>query len=247
MIKNILFVILILGIFMFWTQALQAKFGHIETTAIENPVVVELFTSQSCSSCPPADKVLGELAQNPNVIALGFHVTYWNHLHWKDTLSQEFSTERQRRYAAYRRSSRVYTPQMIVNGAQEFVGSNRDRLNKALQNTQPIAKIDLERTAENAVAINLPALSNDGNLNYTLRLFGVRSTESVKITRGENRGRSVTYHNGVLHQNVLDSWLGDADHRITQIPMDDRIDHIVVLAQAGGYGEIIAAGKLSLR
>ena len=111
----------------------MARFVDVDAGASQSPVVVELFTSQSCSSCPPADRNLGKLSENPNVIALGFHVTYWNHLHWEDTLSNEFSTKRQRSYAAAFRNGRVYTPQMVVNGEQEFVGSNGSKVNAALK------------------------------------------------------------------------------------------------------------------
>src|ERR1700736_1842766 len=91
----------------------------------ERPIVVELFTSQGCSSCPPADALLAELAQRPDVIALGFHIDYWDDLGWKDPLSSPAATARQRDYARQFGRRQVYTPQLVVDGAEEAVGSDR--------------------------------------------------------------------------------------------------------------------------
>src|SRR5216684_6783440 len=90
------------------------------------PVVVELFTSQGCSSCPPADALLGELAKKGEVVALGFHISYWDSLGWKDPLSSPSSTERQKAYARRLGDGRVYTPQMVVDGTSQMVGSDRE-------------------------------------------------------------------------------------------------------------------------
>lgn len=246
MIKNIALFTAILGLIMAWTSALQARFGAIDAEAIKSPVVVELFTSQSCSSCPPADKLFSELAQNPNVIALGFHVTYWDHLSWKDTLGQTFATDRQRSYSRQNRTNKTYTPQMIVNGANEFVGSNTGKLNAALKSEQPIAPIEIDKMADNVAKIHLPALKNDGALNYTVRIFGVKNQTPVEIQRGENRGKSVNYHNAVVFEQSLGSWLGKAEDKIVTLPVDSNIDHFVILAQSGGFGQIVAAGKADL-
>jgi hypothetical protein len=109
----------------------------------QNPVVVELFTSQGCSSCPAADKNLADLiekaeAKGQLIIGLSFHVDYWNYIGWKDPYSKSDFTERQRKYASHLNSESVYTPQMIVNGEKEFVGSDKSsattQITKALQN-----------------------------------------------------------------------------------------------------------------
>src|SRR5579863_6180669 len=93
--------------------------------AAPRPVVVELFTSQGCSSCPPADALLAELAKQDGVIALGFHISYWNGLGWKDPLSSEASTDRQKAYAGRFNGGQVYTPQIVVDGTAEMIGSDR--------------------------------------------------------------------------------------------------------------------------
>lgn len=231
---------------MVWAQSLRAQFGSIDMQSVTAPVVVELFTSQSCSSCPPADKLLGELSQNPNVITLGFHVTYWDHLNWKDTLGQEFSTQRQSNYSAFRRADRVYTPQMIVNGEREFVGSNTGKLSDALRSAKPLKPIAIEKLADNVVKLNLPSMKGDKALNYTLRVFGVKNSSPVQIQRGENQGKDVIYHSAVLSEQNLGAWMGEAEEKIVSIPIDADIDHIVILAQSGGFGPIVAAGKTGL-
>src|SRR5260221_12724574 len=103
------------------------------------PVVVELFTSQGCSSCPPADALLGELAKKSEVLALGFHISYWDSLGWKDPLSSKSSTERQKAYARRFSDGRVYTPQMVVDGVSEMVGSDREAVQGALRGPRPAA------------------------------------------------------------------------------------------------------------
>ena len=228
-----------IGALTFWTSSLRAQFGNLESDAIDKPVVVELFTSQSCSSCPPADKNLAKLSENPNVIALGFHVTYWNHLHWEDTLSHEFATKRQRAYSNYKRSSRVYTPQMIINGDEEFVGSRSGVLNRALGRAKKVEPIKISDNGD-SLNVTLPDLK-DGN--YTLWLAGTKDTHTQEIPSGENRGRTVTYHNAVLHYEKAGNWDGSAQELSVNKPGGD-IDRYVILAQESGHGPIKAAGKL---
>lgn len=244
MIKNSIAIAILALSALFWANSLNARFASLNTDEIKHPIVVELFTSQSCSSCPPADSLLAELAENPNVIPLAFHVTYWNHLHWEDTLSQEFSTNRQRGYQRTLQTRSIYTPQMIVNGKHQFVGSNRNDFNAAIRKTKPLQTIKLMKTAENVIEVTLPKMREDGHLNYTLTLLGTKATETVTMQRGENRGRKVTYTNAVQYIQPLGSWIGNPDTRIITIPPNLDIDSLTLLAQAGGYDEIVAAGRL---
>src|SRR5712671_6375700 len=103
------------------------------------PVVVELFTSQGCSSCPPADALLGELAKKGEVLALGFHISYWDSLGWRDPRSSKSSTERQKAYARRFSDGRVYTPQIVVDGSSEMVGSDREAVLDAVRAARPAA------------------------------------------------------------------------------------------------------------
>src|SRR5437764_7545823 len=121
---------------IFAAGALTASNGAAAET---RPVVIELFTSQGCSSCPPADRLLGELAQRPDVIALGFHIDYWDHLGWKDPLSSPAATRRQRDYALQFGRMQIYTPQLVVDGTGEAVGSDRAAVLAALRQAKPEA------------------------------------------------------------------------------------------------------------
>ena len=112
-------------------------FMSSRASADPRPVVVELFTSQGCSSCPPADALLGELARREDVIALGFHISYWDGLAWKDPFSSQSSTDRQRAYSRLFHLGQVYTPQMVVDGAREMVGSDRANVLAAVHDARP--------------------------------------------------------------------------------------------------------------
>lgn len=179
----------------------------------------------------------------PGVIALGFHVTYWDHLGWKDTLSQDFSTARQKAYAAVRRTSRVYTPQMIVNGGEEFVGSNTARLKRAIETASALAMINLSQDS-NAVTAQLPALPGS---SYTLWLFGVKNHLIQPIGGGENGGRRVSYSQAVIYAQNLGHWNGAADIRSFSLgSLPENVDRLVVTAQENEYGPLKGAGTIVL-
>lgn len=211
------------------------------------PIVLELFTSQSCSSCPPADKILDELADSDeNIIALSCNVTYWNHLHWEDTLSQDFCTTRQRNYVNGFGKRSAYTPQLVINGEYEMVGSRGRKINKTIddiKNSDGLKRISLERDNKN-LTINLPTLSKSQYV-VTLLHHGARHTQS--IPSGENRGRTVNYTNPVQAIEILGTW--DGEGNVATYDLNDVVDSkaIVVLVHKGSpTGEIVAAGKLIL-
>lgn len=233
----LLCLVLAVGLFMAG-RSLQAL-----ETLVNGPVVVELFTSQSCSSCPPADALLGEISQKPGVIALGFHVTYWDHLHWKDTLSKDFSTDRQRQYSWARGSSRVYTPQMIVNGQAEFVGSNRGALNAALRKAKPVLPIEAKRSGD-TITLSLPEAPKG---TYALRLFATADKITQPIKSGENGGRTVTYTHPVMAEKNLGAWDGHAGTKIVSFTPETPATRIVILAQTNEYGPIAGAVSMELK
>ncbi len=213
----------------------------------QSPVVLELFTSQSCSSCPPADKILNKLANdNSNIIALSCNVTYWNHLHWEDTLSKQFCTERQRSYAHSFNSKRVYTPQIVINGQHEMVGSregaikntiNKESLNKAIK---PIL---LSLSGDN-LEIKLPETL--GNDSYALLLIPHDAKHTQAIPSGENRGRTVQYTNPVQNIISLGTWDGTGKKITYDVSNINNAKGFVVLAQKNGItGPITAAGKIN--
>ena len=211
-----------------------------EINNIDQPVVVELFTSQSCSSCPRADEMLKSLSENKHVIPLAFHVEYWNYLHWTDTLSRPFSEARQRSYALDMSGNRrVYTPQMIMNGADEFVGSREDKVYQALKKAKAIKLLDLS-LAQGELTINgLDLFTRD---DYHIWLFGTKNYHHQDIKSGENRGRSIGYSHAVLYQRDL----GQIKSANLKEDVSDwsEADHFVVLLQKGAYGEIVAAGRI---
>ncbi len=171
--------------------------------------VVELFTSQGCSSCPPADKILTKLNQKPGVLVLAWHVDYWDYLGWKDTLGVTGATERQRSYAAGFKSASVYTPQAVVNGAAGMVGSKESAIKNALGNVPfPGVSVSLKRTGD-GVTVSLPKAELNG-ASTIVELINFAPESVVEIERGENAGESVIYQNAVRKITKLGAWNGDA-------------------------------------
>ncbi|MEM7617915.1 MAG: DUF1223 domain-containing protein [Pseudomonadota bacterium] len=209
------------------------------------PIVVELFTSQSCSSCPPADKVLGKLAkENDNVIALSCHVTYWNHLHWEDTLSQNFCTERQRGYVVSLDSRGPYTPQTVINGRYEMIGSQEGKVRKSIQNIdKPLKNIPLTHDSD-SLNIFLPELPKNQYV-VTLATYGDKHTQA--IPSGENRGQTVEYTNPVTKLIPLDTWDGTkGTMELGSVEFEGEKNLVVLVHERSASGPIIAAGQLSL-
>tara|TARA_B100001989_G_C24550931_1_gene474650 strand:+ start:5952 stop:6677 length:726 start_codon:yes stop_codon:yes gene_type:complete len=230
--------ILICGLFVI---LLYSQNAYSETIKSDHYIVAELFTSQGCSSCPPADKVLASFASHDNIIALGFHVAYWDHIGWKDTLSREFSDIRQHGYANSFGTKRVYTPQMIVNGEIEFVGSRKLDAQKALNKAskRPIRSIMLVKHGD-VIQISLPEMDNTPSSH--IWAFGYKKEWTQNIKRGENHGKSVRYVNSVLTYDNIGRWNGQP--KTLHVDTKEGIDGIAVLVQNGGYGQIIAAGKI---
>ncbi|MEM7619388.1 MAG: DUF1223 domain-containing protein [Pseudomonadota bacterium] len=215
--------------------------------------VVELFTSQGCSSCPPADAYLGILSKRKDVIALTFHVDYWDYLGWKDTFASSLHSKRQRAYAKHRGDKQVYTPQIVLNGQSYHVGSYKVEVDRAIAKSQTFVRktflpISWTRT-DLGVQVTLTAGENSAVKNGILWLALVRSSQSVDIKRGENSGRNITYYNVVRSLTQLSTWNGDS--MIVTIPEkdygNDDIDKIVVFLQERIAGPIIAAAEIQTK
>jgi hypothetical protein len=170
------------------------------------PVMVELFTSEGCSSCPPADVLLSKLDQQPingvEIIVLSEHVDYWNSLGWQDPFSSADFSERQRAYGDAFRTSSVYTPQMIVDGQQQFVGSDERRAHAAIVKAakEMRARVELQLTSTKELSVNiidLPPLTQDDTAEVLLAV--TESNLSSEVPRGENAGRSLK-HTAVVRQ-----------------------------------------------
>lgn len=172
--------------------------------------VVELFTSQGCNSCPPADSVLMELSKKDDVIALGYHVDYWDYLGWKDTLGSRRFTERQYGYASSFGARTVYTPQAVVNGRADFNGASRNKILGALEtmgkNGQGMsATISVSRQG-NAITMDVDGAHGEKEVHLVLVTFA--KTQPVKIERGENRGKTILYTNPVTRVQTIGMWHG---------------------------------------
>jgi hypothetical protein len=209
--------------------------------AQDAPVVVELFTSQGCSSCPPADAFLTDLARRMrDVLPLAFHVTYWDSLGWKDPYSLAAATERQRDYARTLGQDGVYTPQMIVDGTEGFVGSDRsgglDAIVRAARNRPPPVPVALSREGESLV-ISVGA----GAGKARVLLVGFDPAHETHIGRGENSGRTVSESNIVRSLATVSVWSGVP---LTLRPPPPLGEAAAVLLQADN-GRIIGAARLN--
>ncbi len=211
----------------------------------DGPVVVELFTSQGCSSCPPADAFLAELANRDDIIALALHVDYWDYIGWADTFANPAFTARQHAYAHTAGSTVVYTPQMVIGGVDHVVG------------TQPMDVVDritAHREAANPVTVE--AVPAQGGWQVRASWTGASTDmpamvvqvvtylpmQEVEITRGENAGLSTAYHNIVQSWQAVAEWSG-ADAFEAQVTAAGDMPHVVIV-QASGHGAILGAARL---
>jgi hypothetical protein len=208
----------------------------LPANADTRPVVVELFTSQSCSSCPPADALLGELARRGDVVALGYHISYWDGPGWKDPFSSQSSTDRQRTYARLFDLGQVYTPQMVVDGAREMVGSDRKEVLAAVRDARPETIAPVTFAADRrSVAIG----AGDGRGNVLLVRFAQKRT--TRVAGGENARRTLQDTNGVEMLASLGSWNGSALSFAIDPPADG--EGIAVLVQSP-TGQMLGAAAL---
>jgi hypothetical protein len=206
--------------------------------AQESPVVVELFTSQGCSSCPPADAFLTDLArQRRDVLPLAFHVTYWDHSGWKDPYSLDVATARQREYARHLNEDGVYTPQMVVDGTTGFVGSSRSQGLAAIDGaTHKPVPVSLARDGQDLL-IKVGA----GTGQARVLLVGFDPAHETQIGRGENSGRKLLESNIVRSLTPIAAWTGAAVALHQAPPAGEAF---AVLLQAED-GRIIGAARLN--
>jgi len=219
-----------------------ASFFASPALANDQPVVVELYTSQGCSSCPPADAYLHKLAERGDVIALALHVDYWDYIGWKDSFgSPEWST-RQRDYAKSADRTMVYTPQMIINGADHVVG-NRPKDVDALVRAHKAKPLPVAlRVARDGKQLRISAEGAASGGPFMVQLVRFKAKETVKITRGENAGRTLSYANIVTEIKTLRTWNGRNALNIETVMSGDQPG--VVLIQKEGVGPVVAAARV---
>ncbi len=218
------------------------------------PVVIELFTSQGCSSCPPADKLLAEIGRRPGLLTLSYSVDYWNYLGWHDTLSSPANSERQREYGRKRGDGSVYTPQAVIDGLLHVNGSNEAAIEMAVRNATErlrAAKVPVAMHAEgDTLVIGVGAAPEGSNQrDATVWLVAAKDQETVSITRGENRGKTLSYHHPVREVSPVGMWKGEA--MALRLPLKDlKIrggDYLVALLQVENSGPILGAAQFQPR
>jgi len=222
-------------------------------------VVLELFTSQGCASCPPADELLSELAKDPEVLALTLAVDYWDYIGWKDTLAKHGHSVRQRAYAELRGDRMIYTPQIVVDGLVAAKGNSKDSIARALKKAHelgPVLTVPVSLALNGSeLLVDLAAMTGGPGtrapVTADIWICPVSRSQSVAIGRGENAGKTVTYTNVVRGWIRVGPWTGDAQNyrvdlsRIAQ----EGVDQVVVLVQTGSPGTpgaIIGASRISL-
>jgi hypothetical protein len=218
--------------------------------AAEPRAVVELFTSQGCSSCPPADKIIGELAKDPSIIALSMPIDYWDYLGWKDTLADSRFSARQKAYSHMFSDRGVYTPQVIVNGSAHVIGSDRAGIEGAIGDTK---KADGVTLSGKQINVSVAASGKGPSaMHGEVWICSVTREIPISIGRGENRGREITYHNVVRNLLKVGDWNGSSGSwtvPLENISHDDGVDAAVVYLQDGNRdrpGPMLGAAYTSL-
>jgi hypothetical protein len=212
--------------------------------------VIELFTSQGCSSCPPADRILGELARNPDILALSLPIDYWDYIGWRDTLASPIFTARQKAYADASGQNQVYTPQAIINGLKDAVGSDRNAVELAAQETLGsggVMSVPLDVSSNgSAINISVGAAPAGAPVEAGVYLLAIAHSQTVKVQRGENAGATLTYANVVRAIVKIGEWRGakldlTADEALAHIDGADSFAIIVQAGQRAAPGPMLAA------
>jgi hypothetical protein len=241
---------------------LLPAFGVQAQTVSEKPkvVLVELFTSEGCSDCPPADALLRKIhgaktATGQLVVGISEHVTYWNRLGWADPFSQDTFTDRQNGYGASLGLDSVYTPQMVVNGREQFVGSDRNSLERALlrEQAQPqLADVRIASSSVEGSSVRLTFSVAGDRLSHGADVFAVLTDDldQSNVLRGENSGRSLT-HVAVARTMAKVGKVQNGEQQTVQLLLpttfhEKRGHHAVVFVQAAGQGAVLGADSVAL-
>ncbi|MGB8399498.1 DUF1223 domain-containing protein [Bradyrhizobium sp.] len=241
-----------------WSGALGvcAIIAIIRPAHADPRAVVELFTSQGCSSCPAADEIIGELAKDPSVIALSMPIDYWDYLGWKDTLADARFSARQKAYSRMRGDRDVYTPQVVVNGSAHVIGSDRAGIDGAINDTQRadgVMSVPVTMTlAGKRINVVVEASKAPTSARGEVWICSVSKAIPILIGRGENRGREVTYYNVVRNLVKVGDWNGSSGS--WSVPLEDisgeGVDAAVVYVQNGNRdkpGPMLGAAFAPLR
>jgi hypothetical protein len=212
--------------------------------------VIELFTSQGCNSCPRADKLFADMAQRDDIVALAYHVTYWDYLGWRDTLGSKENTDRQYGYMRALGAGSVYTPQVVVNGQVHVNGANKAAIDESLEET-PKGELPVGITVSNAgdsVVIEAEGAPTPSSEKAHLVLVYYEPPKEITIARGENNGRKMTYWNAVTEMQTAGMWTGKKQRYELPASEISRKEGCAVLLQSvakdGGPGPILGAAVI---
>ncbi len=209
--------------------------------------VVELFTSQGCSSCPPADEYLGELAGRNDVLALSVHVDYWDYVGWKDPFAKSAHTERQRQYQSFFNIRYIYTPQMVIQGASQVIGSKREDVAAKIADAArlPQLPVTLARAGDTLAVRVAPAADGIAAADSAVWLVAFDDRHETRVKRGENGGRTIVNRNVVRRFDLLGTWNGGAFAAEAKVPPAEAGGGTAVLVQSLGTGRILGAARLA--
>jgi hypothetical protein len=219
----------------------------IKSTNDRPKAVLELYTSQGCSSCPAADALFQSYAQRPDLVALTFAVDYWDYLGWKDTFASSQFSYRQRAYAKARGDGRIYTPQVVVNGAIHVVGSSAREIDLAIQSGEQrfkVAGVPLKVRHEGMqLVVEAGGAGGTDTKDVIIWLAMVQKEAVVPVERGENRGRTLKYYNIVRQLHQVGHWNGTATVLNLDKPanLQAGVESCAVLLQSGKGGPIVGA------
>jgi hypothetical protein len=228
--------------------ALVSGFAAVGRAQGPAPVVVELFTSEGCSSCPPADAFLGELAQRPEIVALAFHVDYWDYIGWKDPYAHAAFTQRQHEYATALGLHMVYTPQMVVDGRADAVGSERGDVEAATGKAAAASKLAIAIAKDaGGYRVAIPAAAPPASGPATVWLAVFDSEQETPVKRGENGGRTLKEFNIVREWRRIGTWNGEA----VTLPLDVAMggaEHkgCAIIVQSGPVGPVLGAAVMKM-
>jgi hypothetical protein len=216
-----------------------------QSNSPRGPVVVELYTSQGCSSCPPADALLGELSQMPNVLALAFHVDYWDSIGWRDHFALPTAVRRQQQYVETLGLSSAFTPQVVVDGRSSFVGSDKRRILAAIAEPLNTIPISVE-VARGVLTVSVP--ERQDRERYDVNLIAYLPQADTNVERGENSGRTLREFNIVRQFRSLGVWNGRES--VFRAPVDSLpadATRVAVVLQRDQQGPIVGSATALLR
>jgi hypothetical protein len=216
-----------------------------QSNSPRGPAVVELYTSQGCSSCPPADALLGELSQMPNVLALAFHVDYWDSIGWRDHFALPTAVRRQQQYVETLGLSSAFTPQVVVDGRSSFVGSDKRRILAAIAEPLNTIPISVE-VARGVLTVSVP--ERQDRERYDVNLIAYLPQADTNVERGENSGRTLREFNIVRQFRSLGVWNGRES--MFRAPVDSfpaDATRVAVLLQRDQQGPIVGSATALLR